>query len=90
MRFRECCITHESREESLDGVGCLPVSACVQIIGDVLEFLFVAICFRRRSTTSFSLTPALFRRTGQTILTVVAPFTTIRFISLFYAQVAKV
>ena len=36
------------------------------------------------------LTPALFRRTGQTILTVVAPFTTIRFISLFYAQVAKV
>ena len=37
-----------------------------------------------------ALTPALFRRTGQTILTVVAPFTTIRFISLFYAQVAKV
>jgi len=35
---------------------------------------------------SAPLTPALFRRTGQTILTVVAPFTTIRFIPLFYAQ----
>ncbi len=51
---------------------------------------FIGSACRNISPIGGTLTPALFRRTGQTILTVVAPFITIRFISLFYAQVAKV
>ncbi len=45
MLFWEFRVTHKSREESLDGVGCFPVSPGIQVIGDVLEFLLVAICF---------------------------------------------
>ena len=45
MPFWECRVTHEPREESLDCVGCFPVSPGIQVISDVLESLFVAICF---------------------------------------------
>jgi hypothetical protein len=43
--FGKCCITHEPREEPLDGVGCFPVSPGIQVIGEILEFLLVTVCF---------------------------------------------
>jgi hypothetical protein len=48
--FRECRVTHEPREEPLDGVGCFPVSSSVQVVGEFLEVLlspigdFQALC----------------------------------------------
>ena len=45
MLFMECGVTHESQEESLDGIGCFPVSLRIQIIGEILEFLLITVCF---------------------------------------------
>jgi len=47
MLFPECCIIHEPREESLDGVSGFPVSLRIQIIGETPESLFITVCFAR-------------------------------------------
>jgi hypothetical protein len=39
--FGEYCVTHERREEFLNGFDCLPVSLDVQVIDDFLEFLLI-------------------------------------------------
>jgi len=41
--FWECRVTHEPREESLDGVSCFPVSPGIQVISEILESLLIPI-----------------------------------------------
>ncbi len=43
MLFWERRVTHEPWGESLDGVGCFPVSLSIQVIGEILESLFTPI-----------------------------------------------
>lgn len=50
MLFREYRVTYESRQEPLDGIGCFPVPACTQVIGEILKSLLIAIYFLLNST----------------------------------------
>lgn len=34
-------VTHKSREEPLAGIGCFPVSSCVQVVCEILELLLI-------------------------------------------------
>jgi len=57
MPFRERRVTHEPREESLDGIGCLPVSSFVQIICKLLKSLLVPICLLQGFSNFFLMYP---------------------------------
>jgi len=37
-------ITHEPWKEPLDGIGCFPVPSCVQVISEIPQPLFIAVC----------------------------------------------